>query len=63
MVFEAIMRRIFLNSPIRVKIPGELKGLTIFIKLTFRGIMLIPEFFDQNNSSQLCCGVVHFSGL
>ena len=44
--FDAVMRRIFLNNPVRVQVPMEFKRLAVFIKLTFRRIMFISHFCD-----------------
>jgi len=46
MFFEPIMRRIFLNHPVRVQIPVEFERLAVFIQFAFRCIMLISGFFD-----------------
>ncbi len=46
MLFEPIMRRIFLNYPVRVQIAVEFKRLAVFIKFAFRRIMLISGLLD-----------------
>ena len=46
MFFEPIMRRIFLNNPVRVQIAMEFKRFAVFIKFAFRRIMLISGLLD-----------------
>ncbi|PQP34942.1 hypothetical protein C6A37_05130 [Desulfobacteraceae bacterium SEEP-SAG9] len=46
MFFESVVRRIFLNDPVRVQVSMKLKRLAVFIKFSFRRNTSISELFD-----------------
>jgi len=46
MFFKSVMGNIFLYNPIRVQIPGEFFGFTVFIKFTFRRIVFFFQFLE-----------------
>ncbi len=46
MFFEAVMRLIVFNDPIRFEISWELERFAVFIEFTFRSISFISMFFN-----------------
>ena len=55
MFFEAVMRLVIFDNPVRVKALGVFFGFSVFIQFAFRSIHFFFKFFDLRIADRMIC--------